>query len=424
MADKNNLEDVRAFIYSDELENYLIGIDKLFLPINSLEITGMGSQEIKHSNILAWIFDDNQHRLGYQVLEKFLRKTTKIQHNLRNNVNEDKLKKLRHYVYFPKASRNITVKREWKNIDLLIEDEANKVVIAIENKIDSELSDQLRRYEKIVEEQFPEKDCWDSYFIFLTPDGLDASVEIEKLGLPKDATIKQEWLSADYQSIYDAIKYLTSMTNQDVPEQAVMILKNYNELLIKEGVVPDNDLQELCSKIWESPVYKNALNILIKNEPNGVPEFLESLKSELVNSKTLGIGTEGIINLNGKGTDFAIVTDKYRKYCQTELTINNIDKQEIFFGFYVVRTDIGFWLRHNCSEYGGLLEKVKIKLNDLNYNQRKLRLDKSRIFMPANKLGITKLKDNSNKYDLTDEAKTKKLLENLIGIVKKIDECL
>ena len=251
MTDENNLKDVQAFIYSDALENYLKEIDKLLLPINSLEITGMGSQEIKHSNILAWIFDDNQHRLGYQVLEKFLRNITKIQHNLRNNVNEDNLKELRHYVYFPKTSRNITVKREWKNIDLLIEDEANKVVIAVENKIDSELSNQLSRYEKIVTEQFPGEageDCWESYFIFLTPDGLDASIEIEKLGLSKDATIKQEWLSADYQSIYDAIRYFTSMTNQDVPEQAVMILQSYNELLIREGIVPDNDLQELCSK--------------------------------------------------------------------------------------------------------------------------------------------------------------------------------
>ena len=55
MTDENNLKDVRAFIYSDSLEDYLNEIDKLFLPINSLEITGMGSQEIKHSNILAML---------------------------------------------------------------------------------------------------------------------------------------------------------------------------------------------------------------------------------------------------------------------------------------------------------------------------------------------------------------------------------
>ena len=421
MTDESNLDYVRAFIYSDELEDYLKGINRLFLPINSLEITGMGSQEIKHSNILAWIFGDNQHRLGYRVLEKFLRNTTKIQHNLRNNVNEDNLKKLRHYVYFPKTSRNITVKREWKNIDLLIEDEANKVVIAIENKIDSELGDQLRRYEKIVEEQFPRKDCWDSYFIFLTPDGLDASVETDKF---ESSKIEQEWLSSDYQSIYDAIKDFTNESNKGAPEQAVIILKNYNELLIKENVVPNNDLQKLCSKIWGNPVYKNALNILIQNEPNGVPEFLESLKSELVNSKTLGIGTEGIINLNGKGTDFAVVTDKYRKRFQTEINKDNIENQEIFFGFYVVRTGIKFWLRHDYSDYDGLLKKIKEELNSLSYNHRKLQKSTTQISMPADKLVTSVIRDSSDKYILTDEAKAKELRENLIGIVKKIDECL
>ena len=44
--------------------------------------------------------------------------------------------------------------------------------------------------------------------------------------------------------------------------------------------------------------------------------------------------------------------------------------------------------------------------------------------MPANKLGIIGLKDSSNKYNLTDEAKAKELRENLIGIAKEIDECL
>ena len=133
MAEKDkNIETVQNFIYNDEIQQTLEKIDNHLLPINVLEITGMGYQEIKHSNVLAWMFDNNQHQLGYEILKKFLGAVAKLDGF--NKESED-LKKLRHYVYFPENERDIEVKREWQNIDLLIEDKKNKVVIVIENKV-------------------------------------------------------------------------------------------------------------------------------------------------------------------------------------------------------------------------------------------------------------------------------------------------
>ena len=385
--------------------------------MNFLEIAGMGSQEIKHSNLLAWMFGDNQHKLGYKILEKFLRNVIKMQHGARKDVDKNKLKKLRHYVYFPDVNRDITVKREWKNIDLLIEDKANKVVIIIENKIDSVLHDQLRRYEKTIERQYPSARHWNFFSVFLTPDGLDTSVEVDKIGLSADGNIQQEWLSADYLSIYSAIDNLLKDHSQDIPYQAIMILKNYNELLIKESVVPNSELQELCSKIWNNSEYKNALSILIQNESNGVPEFLESFRNELNSS-----GRFSIIDLNNTQTEFAVVTDKYKKLFQSNLSKETVKNNNIRFGFYVVRNSIGFWLSHDFNVYDGLLKKVKEKLNELNY--RELQRNSKQIYIPADSIITDGIKDNLGKYNLTDEVKAKELQGKFIEIIEKVDECL
>ena len=61
MSDKEkqltDLEKVQKFIYSDEVQNDLDEINNLLLPINVLEVASMGNQEIKHSNVLAWMFE-------------------------------------------------------------------------------------------------------------------------------------------------------------------------------------------------------------------------------------------------------------------------------------------------------------------------------------------------------------------------------
>jgi hypothetical protein len=61
------------------------------------------------------------------------------------------------------------VRREWQNIDILINDPANNLVCAIENKVGSaEHSDQLRRYRRTVRRHFPDTR---RIFIFLSPEG-------------------------------------------------------------------------------------------------------------------------------------------------------------------------------------------------------------------------------------------------------------
>ena len=112
-----------------KIKDILDKIKNSVMNFNILEITGMGSQEIKHSNILAWMFSNSEHNLEYKILEGFLKKVVDA-----NEINETTTF-LKHYIYLPKNDKNITIYREKDNIDLLIVDNANKVVIAIENKV-------------------------------------------------------------------------------------------------------------------------------------------------------------------------------------------------------------------------------------------------------------------------------------------------
>jgi hypothetical protein len=414
MADntEKDLQEVQAFIYNDEVQSTLEEINNHLLPINVLEISGMGNQEIKHSNVLAWMFGDNQHQLDDQILSKFLGKVAELE-GINADTDDENLKKLRHYAYFPENKRDITIKREWKHIDLLIEDKANKVVIAIENKVWAEQSEhQLKDYENVIDNEYPKKQdkenkvSWKRYYIFLTPDGRDAKMEQEQ------NTAQEIWLKADYQIIYNILKGIDK-SNQDIPEEAKMILKSYNDLLIKENIVASQELQELCAKIWSQSKYKNALNILIKNEPNGVAEFLESLRKKL---KNLGIR---IIDLN-KNTEtyFAIETNNYKKYLEKE----DIEEQSIRFGFYVVKNSIAFWLEHNFGEYAGLLKEIKEKLNEVEFNTRKLQKNHANIYIPANKI-VEGIADDLGKYNLTDKNKANELSDKLIEIAKTVDNC-
>ena len=125
MSDTEKTNSVQDFIFDDEVQNILSKINDNVMDFNILEITGMGSQEIKHSNILGWLFDDSEHSLEYQILDNFLKKVIEL------NSNND----LQSYLYLSNKKRDITIYREKDNIDLLIVDESNKIVITIENKI-------------------------------------------------------------------------------------------------------------------------------------------------------------------------------------------------------------------------------------------------------------------------------------------------
>lgn len=78
---KNDLEILKEFINDKEAQEKFNAIKNSVMDFNIFEITGLGNQEIKHSNTLAWLFGDNEHGLKYQILERFLKFTLENDNN-------------------------------------------------------------------------------------------------------------------------------------------------------------------------------------------------------------------------------------------------------------------------------------------------------------------------------------------------------
>ncbi|HQO03947.1 MAG TPA: PD-(D/E)XK nuclease family protein, partial [Spirochaetota bacterium] len=100
---------------------------------NPFSIMKIENYEIRHSNILSWLFNPiENHHLSDKVLKKFLlevilnNEALKIPFSIRD-------------IYLLSFT-DVEVYREYKNIDIFIKSEKNKTIILIENKIKSKES--------------------------------------------------------------------------------------------------------------------------------------------------------------------------------------------------------------------------------------------------------------------------------------------
>lgn len=255
MPDEFN--SIKSFIFDDEVQKLFEDINNNVLDFNILEITGMGNQEIKHSNILGWLFSDAEHNFEYKILEIFLKKINE----------ENGIENLQDYLYLSKYKKNIVVYREKDNIDLLIIDEANQVLFAIENKVfagertDGEDGGQLQKYENIINHKYSKE--YKKYFIYLTLDLSEPS--------------KDNWLKASHEMIVEALNEI--LENKELSVKTKIIFESYIDTLKRNGIVQDKELEELCLKIWNNPDYKKALEILNNYKPDVFGQISEYLKT-------------------------------------------------------------------------------------------------------------------------------------------------
>jgi hypothetical protein len=199
---------------------------------NIFDVLGMARAEIRHSNVLGWLLDPNgNHGLGSLFLRLFLQKLGKL--------GADAVKLL-------SADLNaFSVVREYKHIDILLVSRVPeaKIVIAIENKVDSgEHGNQLARYRQTVNEDFHD---FYKEFVFLTPDGMDAS--------------EGDWRALGYKSISESLKYC--LNRVDVGNEANLLLTQYLSLLERE-FMDKAKLSEICNKVYRE--HKRALDLIFE----------------------------------------------------------------------------------------------------------------------------------------------------------------
>lgn len=233
---------------AEALSKFLLDIDcldeiKQQSKFNPFDVLQIARAEIRHSNVLSWLFDPSEsHGLGHKVLSGLIGLLVKERF-----VNETDALKLLTLQY-----SDIVVYREWKNIDILIESIQEKFVICIENKIGTkDHSNQLDRYYDIVHNKY-NNDSFTKVFLYLTPDG----------STPQEDS-NQAWNIVKYEDIVSILEKTVRKTSPN--PQASAFIEDYLEILRRE-TMEDHSIAILCQKIYKE--HKAALDLIYEYRPD------------------------------------------------------------------------------------------------------------------------------------------------------------
>lgn len=238
-----------------------IDFDKLELGLktpNIFQILSVARTEIRHSNFLGWLLDPNgNHGLGKLFLIKFLRGISTS--DIATELDEFDIEELNF--------NNVEIRREWKNIDLLLI--FDTLVICIENKIDSkDHSNQLAKYREIVYENFKERK---KVFVYLTPTGEVPTTQAE-------------------------LEYYALYSYQEIIEQSERILKIHGNSLnsgvshyisdylrtIKRELMKNDELNELADKIYKN--HRELIDFVFEHKSDISSELYPVFVNKIVES--------------------------------------------------------------------------------------------------------------------------------------------
>lgn len=225
------------------LKQFLLDIDCLeeLAPwtskLNIFDVLKITRTEIRHSNMLSWLFDANEtHGIGDKFISLFMQSL----------VSNNQIQSKQIFDYLLSDFYSFSVYREWKNIDLLIVSHKEKIVIAIENKVGShEHDDQLNRYHNQIQQAYSD---YQQLFVYLTPDGEKPSDDVN-------------WYIFTYCDVADILEQICE--NSNLNAETNLLIQNYIAI-IRRDIVDDKQLIEICNKIYNK--HRQALDLIFNNK--------------------------------------------------------------------------------------------------------------------------------------------------------------
>lgn len=232
-------------------------LESLVNPFNVFEAIGVVGHELRHSDFLAYLFNPRQnHGLGDAFFRRLLKRVVSNapKASVPFSAIEVDVWKLEH----------LEVVREWENIDILLKDETNKFVVAIENKIETtEHSNQLERYLEILSLKFS---GWKILAIYLTPDG--------------DAPSNVAYLPIGYGLVATVLESLSEGGALSLNPDVALLIRHYVQIL-RRHVMTESDIAELCRKVYWK--HKKAIDLIFEHRPDeqaAIKDILTALIQE------------------------------------------------------------------------------------------------------------------------------------------------
>jgi hypothetical protein len=257
MPDSDQLEPLERFVVGNpDLER----LEDLLSTFNLFEAIGAVRQELRHSDFLAFLLNPSSpHGLGDLFLKRVLKQSI-----MGLSANEGRaLSPIDLDVW---NLEDLVVLREWQNIDILMIDDAHRLVVAIENKIDSgEHGGQLKRYRSTVEAYYP---SWSHVFLFLTPEA--------------DPPSDESYIPIGYSLIAEIVDGIAATRSSTLGEDVLSTLRHYVEML-RRHIVTESEIADLCRRIYRK--HQRALDLIYEYRPDVQAEIHDLLVSMIADEE-------------------------------------------------------------------------------------------------------------------------------------------
>ena len=139
--------------------------------------------------------------------------------------------------------RGVEIRREWKNIDVLILCREPQFAVVIENKVGArEHSDQLARYRKTMADNFAKVRA---LYVYLTPEG--------------DEPSDDSWVPYTYGDIHRVFTRIRQAYQNAIGDEVRSFLDHYLSLL-ETPFMNDKELDKLCRQIYRN--HRQALQLI------------------------------------------------------------------------------------------------------------------------------------------------------------------
>lgn len=247
---KEKIQQLEKLLLSEDLEE-LNNATANFNIFNALKLQ---NNEIRHSNFLAWIMSPIEtHGLGDYFLKEFLKSAIK-DYSLNENIGIS----LKDIVFLNLDDTEI--KREYKNIDLLLISPQNKFVCIIENKIwTGEHDCQLERYAEIVNSEFKD---YKKLYIYLSPTNECNSELLNRCYQGSNNTVY--YIPMNYLQVHDVINKTLKFKAKSMNEDVKIFIEHYNSMLERNIMgQTSEDVIALCRKIYREN--KAAIDLIVEN---------------------------------------------------------------------------------------------------------------------------------------------------------------
>ena len=226
---------------------------------NIFSILGIGRMEIRHSNFLAWLLDPNEsHGLGNRVLIRVLRD---LALDDKNDLDIFKINELNFSNVEVNREVPISLKDEDGSIDILIvfRDDKDKLLICIENKIDTtDFDGQLKKYRTYIKNTFKKEnerdDGYKHIFVYLTPNR----------ATHRDAE-EIEWINYTYKN--GIIKHLENIEKTIADSIIKTYISDYLSTLKREIMGnKETSIEDMANSIYND--HKAIFKFVFDNKSN------------------------------------------------------------------------------------------------------------------------------------------------------------